>query len=204
MACIVSFRTDSFRNVYFPKRTSIRNIKIEDDSQLDTNSLVVIDSDDYEIANEKMTSLLVNPSLKKEYDQVYSSLEKGYKDINKKIKSLSGVELQTSLFDLKTSNLNDIQNAQQTSFDMINRYGVHIFTHKLKKLYLIGGINSLLPFFDLIFIKHNELLTTTTFELLCKLIAELCIKSKANLLDACQTNFFSAFGLFLQKIPSEF
>ena len=101
-------------------------------------------------------------------------------------------------------NLNDIQNAQQTSFDMINRYGVHIFTHKLKKLYLIGGINSLLPFFDLIFIKHNELLTTTTFELLCKLIAELCIKSKANLLDACQTNFFSAFGLFLQKIPSEF
>lgn len=96
-------------DVYFPKRTSIRNIKIEDDSQLDTNSLVVIDSDDYEIANDKMTSLLVNPSLKKEYDQVYSSLEKSYKDINKKIKSLSGVELQTSLFDLKTSNLNDIQ-----------------------------------------------------------------------------------------------
>lgn len=96
-------------DVYFPKRTSIRNIKIEDDSQLDTNSLVVIDSDDYEIANDKMTSLLVNPSLKKEYDQIYSSLEKSYKDINKKIKFLSGVELQTSLFDLKTSNLNDIQ-----------------------------------------------------------------------------------------------
>lgn len=96
-------------DVYFPKRTSIRNIKIEDDSQLDTNSLVVIDSDDYEIANDKMTSLLVNPSLKKEYDQVYSSLEKSYKAINKKIKALSGVELQTSLFDLKASNLNDIQ-----------------------------------------------------------------------------------------------
>lgn len=96
-------------DVYFPKRTSIRNIKIEDDSQLDTNSLVVIDSDDYEIANDKMTSLLVNPSLKKEYDQVYSSLEKSYKAINKKIKALSGVELQVSLFDLKVSNLNDIQ-----------------------------------------------------------------------------------------------
>ena len=96
-------------DVYFPKRTSIRNIKIEDDSQLDTNSLVVIDSDDYEIANDKMTSLLVNPSLKKEYDQVYSSLEKSYKAINKKIKALSGVELQASLFDLKVSNLNDIQ-----------------------------------------------------------------------------------------------
>lgn len=96
-------------DVYFPNRTSIRNINIEDDNQLDTNSLVVIGSDDYEIANEKMTSLLVNPSLKKEYDQVYSSLEKSYKDINKKIKSLSGVELQTVLFDLKISNLNDIQ-----------------------------------------------------------------------------------------------
>lgn len=96
-------------DIYFPKRTSIRNIKIEDDSQLDTNSLVIIDSDDYEIANDKMTSLLVNPTLKKEYDQVYSSLEKSYKDINKKIKSISGVELQISLSDLKTSNLNDIQ-----------------------------------------------------------------------------------------------
>lgn len=95
-------------DVYFPNRTSIRNINIEDDNQLDTNSLVVIGSDDYEIANEKMTSLLVNPSLKKEYDQVYSSLEKSYKDINKKIKSLSGIELQTVLFDLKISNLNDI------------------------------------------------------------------------------------------------
>ena len=49
-------------DVYFPNRTSIRNINIEDDNQLDTNSLVVIGSDDYEIANEKMTSLLVNPS----------------------------------------------------------------------------------------------------------------------------------------------
>ncbi len=71
--------------------------------------MVVIDSDDYEIANEKMTSLLVNPLLKKEYDQVYSSLEKNYKDINKKIKSLSGVELQTVLLDLNISSLNDIQ-----------------------------------------------------------------------------------------------
>lgn len=99
---------DSY-DVYFPERTSIRNINIEDNNPLDNNNLVVIDSDDYEIANEKMTSLLVNPSLKKEYDQVYSSLEKSYKDINKKIKSLSGVELQTVLFDLKISNINDIQ-----------------------------------------------------------------------------------------------
>lgn len=96
-------------DVYFPDRTSVRNINIEDNNPLDINNLVVIDSDDYEIANEKMTSLLVNPSLKKEYDQVYSSLEKSYKDINKKIKSLSGVELQTVLFDLKISNLSDIQ-----------------------------------------------------------------------------------------------
>ncbi len=96
-------------DVYFPERTSVRNINIEDNNPLDINNLVVIDSDDYEIANEKMTSLLVNPSLKKEYDQVYSSLEKSYKDINKKIKSLSGVELQTVLFDLKISNLSDIQ-----------------------------------------------------------------------------------------------
>lgn len=96
-------------DVYFPERTSVRTINIENHNPLDINNLVVIDSDDYEIANEKMTSLLVNPSLKKEYDQVYSSLEKSYKDINKKIKSLSGVELQTVLFDLKISNLNDIQ-----------------------------------------------------------------------------------------------
>ncbi len=95
-------------DVYFPNRTSIRNISIEDNSQFDTNSLVIIDGNDYEIENEKMTSLLVNPSLKKEYDQIYSSLEKSYKDINKKIKSLSGVELQIVLFDLKTSNLNDM------------------------------------------------------------------------------------------------
>lgn len=99
---------DSY-DVYFPKRTSTRNITIENNDPLDINNLVIIDSDDYEIANEKMTSLLVNPSLKKEYDQVYSTLEKSYKDINKKIKSLSGMELQTVLFDLKISNLNDIQ-----------------------------------------------------------------------------------------------
>lgn len=96
-------------DIYFPNRTSIRNINLEGDNHLDTNSLVIIDSDDYEIANEKMTSLLVNPSLKEEYDQVYSSLEKRYNDIKKKIKSLSGVELPTALSDLQISNLNDIQ-----------------------------------------------------------------------------------------------
>lgn len=109
-------------DVYFPKRTTVRNIMFEDDSPLDTNGLVVIDSDDYEIANEEMTSLLVNPSLKKEYDQVYSSLEKNYKDINKKIKSLSGVELQTVLFDLKISNLNDIQTDLLNSNDANERF----------------------------------------------------------------------------------
>lgn len=109
-------------DVYFPNRTSIRNINIEDDNQLDVNSLVIIDGNDYEIENEKITSLLVNPSLKKEYDQVYSSLEKSYKDINKKIKSHSGVELQTVLFDLKISNLNDIQNDYLISDNAIEKF----------------------------------------------------------------------------------
>ncbi len=38
-----------------------------------------------------------------------SKFVKSYKAINKKIKALSGVELQASLFDLKVSNLNDIE-----------------------------------------------------------------------------------------------
>ena len=87
---------------------------------------------------------------------------------------------------------------------MINRYGVQLFSKNLKKIHLIGGINSLLPFFDLLFIKNKELLTHSTFELLCKLVADICIKSKYNLLDACLTNFFPAFSLFLQKIPKDY
>ena len=101
-------------------------------------------------------------------------------------------------------NLYGNQKNQKGSINMINRYGVQLFSKNLKKIHLIGGINSLLPFFDLLFIKNKELLTHSTFELLCKLVADICIKSKYNLLDACLTNFFPAFSLFLQKIPKDY
>ena len=101
-------------------------------------------------------------------------------------------------------NLYGNQKNQKTSFNMINRYGVQLFSKNLKKIHLIGGINSLLPFFDLLFIKNKELLNHSIFELLCKLVADICIKSKYNLLDACLTNFFPAFSLFLQKIPKDY
>ena len=159
-------------DVYFPKRTTIRNIKIEDDSQLDTNSLVVIDSDDYEIADEEMTSLLVNPSLKKEYDQVYSSLEKNYKDINKKIKSLSGVGLQTVLFDLKISNLNYIQtdllNSDDTNESFKDIKYSKLFTDDNLKIFeqkdIIDSVDNYIKTCNEI-IENNDIFIKDVFEL---------------------------------------
>lgn len=101
---------DDSMDIYFPKRETIRKISIENNNILELNKIIIIDNNDYNVDNEKITSLLVNPSIKKEYDKIYSSLEKNYKNINKKVKSQSGCEIQNIIYDLKISSLNELPN----------------------------------------------------------------------------------------------
>lgn len=117
-------------DVYFPIRESVRNIKIDKENDLNINNLLIINNDDYEVANEKMTSLLVNPSLKKEYDQVYFSLETIYTDLNKTIKKHTGVELQTMFIDLEISNLQEIQDYYLDSSNVNDKF-INIKYNKL-------------------------------------------------------------------------
>jgi len=78
------------QDLAFPERETIRNIKTDGDD-ISSEKVFVIEhyNDDYQ--SDKMTTLLANKALKKEYDAIHKSIEKTKKEFLKKLKELSGI-----------------------------------------------------------------------------------------------------------------
>lgn len=107
-------------------------------------------------------------------------------------------------------NLEDIVFGEKISLINTNQmnnfkyYNVKFLYKYYKHIPVIGGVNVFLPFIDLLFKKKEELLTQDIFESYFNLVTLAITRSKHNLMDACLTNFFGVFGLFLEKMPKEF
>lgn len=110
----------------------------------------------------------------------------------------------------KFMNLEDIVFGEKISLmnlkkkPMLKYYKAKHLYKYYKHIQVIGGINAFLPFIDLLFKKKEELLTQEVFESYFDLVTLAITMSKHNLMDACLTNFFGIFGLFLEKMPEEF
>ncbi len=73
----------------FPDRETIRII--EADSKIEPNNIFVVEPYNEDYQSEKISTLLANKKLKKEYETIHKDIDKAKKELIKKLKQLSGL-----------------------------------------------------------------------------------------------------------------
>jgi len=79
------------KDLAFPDRTTIREIKNESDQDLEKESILIVEPYNEDYQSDKMSTLLANKTLKESYDNVHKSIDKIKKEFLKKMKQLSGL-----------------------------------------------------------------------------------------------------------------
>ena len=89
---------------------------------------------------------------------------------------------------------------------IIDNYSLINKKNNIKQIQFLGGIKSILPIFELIFInKEKNIFFQKNFENFFALINVILDKKNySNFLNAIQEKFFESFSLFLEKIPNEY
>jgi len=79
------------KDLAFPERVTIRDIKYDDAYDLDPETILVIEhyNDDYQ--SDKISTLLANRRLKNEYDEIHKAIDKAKNKFEKKLKLLAGL-----------------------------------------------------------------------------------------------------------------
>jgi len=83
-----SLGTDS-KDLIFPERHPIRNIQDENNADLLSEQIFVIEPYNPEFESDKLSTLVVKKELKDKYDEIYKDLETVQKEFIKKLKSVS-------------------------------------------------------------------------------------------------------------------
>ena len=87
------------------------------------------------------------------------------------------------------------------NIDSLNN-NLHIYKSFFKKIYLLGGIKTILPIIELFYtnieicIKHKDLIITYI-----DLISTILKNNKKNMLDAMDNYFFMMLSVFIEKMP---
>jgi len=79
------------KDLMFPDRESIREIMDENDTELNKDTVFVVESSNDTFKSEKMSTLLVNKSLKDEYDSIYSNIENRKLALLRELKPVSKI-----------------------------------------------------------------------------------------------------------------
>ncbi len=95
------------KDLAFPHRETERSIKIENDQDLERDNLLIVEPYNEDYQSEKISTLLANSRLKKEYDDIHKNINKSKNEFIKKLKQLSGLsgrkdsieEIIESIFD---------------------------------------------------------------------------------------------------------
>ena len=84
-------RGDITKDLAFPERETVRDVKRDDTHDLDSECLLVIEhyNDDYQ--SDKISTLLANRRLKSEYDEIHKNIDKAKSAFEKKLKQLAGL-----------------------------------------------------------------------------------------------------------------
>lgn len=79
------------KDIVFPERKTTRKISIDADNDLPKEAVFVIDPFDEDYTSDKMSTLLVNSTLRKSYDDIHKSIDDEKYDFLKELKTLLGV-----------------------------------------------------------------------------------------------------------------
>ena len=63
------------KDLMFPKRVTVREIKDESNTEIDKDKVFVIEAYNENYKSDKISTLLVNKELKNEYDEIYSNID---------------------------------------------------------------------------------------------------------------------------------
>ena len=77
------------KDLAYPDRKTKREVINWDGSLVDQDAVFVIKSYDETFTSERLSTLLINPELKKEYDNIYQELENWENDLIRQLKELS-------------------------------------------------------------------------------------------------------------------
>ena len=77
------------KDLAYPNRKTKREILNWDGSLVSQDAVFVIKSYDETFTSERLSTLLINPELKKEYDNIYQELENWENDLIRQLKELS-------------------------------------------------------------------------------------------------------------------
>jgi len=80
------------QDLAFPNRKTKRDIKLDDDKDIASDSIFVVEHYNETYESDKITTLLAKKSLKKEYDEIHKSIDKIKNEFYKKLKVLSGLQ----------------------------------------------------------------------------------------------------------------
>lgn len=78
------------KDLAFPERETVREIKAND-QDISPESIFVIEPYNGDYESEKISTLLVNKDLKKNYDEIHKDIDKSKNELIKKLKQLSGL-----------------------------------------------------------------------------------------------------------------
>ena len=79
------------KDLIFPNRVTVREIKKEDGSEVSKNEVFVIEPHMEDFSSEKMSTLLVNKELKDKYDSIHVKIDEEKSKLLKELKRLSGL-----------------------------------------------------------------------------------------------------------------
>lgn len=79
------------RDLMFSARESVREIKDENDAELDKDTVFVIESSNEQFKSDKISTLLVNKDLKDEYDEIYSNIDERKSTLLKELRPASKI-----------------------------------------------------------------------------------------------------------------
>ena len=155
-----------------PEHETIREIKNDMNCDLDPKSILVFNGEDYDLNNEQITKLLVNPPLKKEYDNHFNFFETKRNEIERKIKNVSGESINTLLSDLKIKNIHDFPIDEILKEEILDDFiGVKykdLFSDDIVKILkddnIVHTINQYLEITKNVFLE-NKVLVKDVFEL---------------------------------------
>lgn len=81
------------KDLAFPERETIRDVEI-DGQEISSEKIFVVEHYNDSYQSDKITTLLANKALKKEYDSIHKSIDKIKKEFEKQIKNYSGLTLK--------------------------------------------------------------------------------------------------------------
>jgi len=99
----------------YPNRTTICEVKDENENELISDNIFVIESYNEGYQSKKISTLLVNETLKEEYDEIYTNLETLKKSLISSLCSTSGISRQR----LETELINSQINSGQSFFQIL-------------------------------------------------------------------------------------